>query len=356
MNSREFRDAIYIKRPRYQGSKREVLDILAKKGGRKGEFLLFGPFYEIYMYAFFIGYNRKERLPLKDGSSKEKFIKIGDWKPQGIVDYLFMLIFLDKEIIKYEWEELEELDEDKIDEVISNIITAIEEYANAGLSYLSEKIKTDKNEFTDPFVFVNILNEVVDKSKEKENYSKSNRIGERIVKQTKEQIRIKSLIESGESSLVEFKSSLRYCLFQKKPDKKIEHSSMKTIAAFINSSGGTLLLGVDDEKNTLGLENDFSTLKKSSDKIDEFQKHLDNLIENYLTNSAFSFLKILFHELDEGLICEVQVKPNMTKHIILQNMADKRKEEFFIRRSASTIALSPTEMLEYIENHWSKDK
>jgi len=294
MNSRELRDRIYIKRPRYQDSKRDVLDILAKKGGRKGEFLLFGPYYEIFMYAFFIGYNRKERLPLTDRSSKKDFLKIGEWKPQGIVDYLFMLIFSDKEIIKYEWDELEELEEDKIDEVISNIVTAIEEYANAGLSYLSDKIQNDKNEFTDPFVFVNILNEVVDKSKEKGKYVKSNGLSEKLISQTKEQIRIKSLIESGESSKVEFKSSLRYCLHQKKPDKKIEHASMKTIAAFINTDGGTLLIGVEDNKNILGLENDFNTLKKSTDKIDEFQKHIDNLIETYLSNSAFSFLEIFF--------------------------------------------------------------
>ena len=199
-----------------------------------------------------------------------------------------------KEIIKYEWDELEELEEDKIDEVISNIVTAIEEYANAGLSYLSDKIQNDKNEFTDPFVFVNILNEVVDKSKEKGKYVKSNGLSEKLISQTKEQIRIKSLIESGESSKVEFKSSLRYCLHQKKPDKKIEHASMKTIAAFINTDGGTLLIGVEDNKNILGLENDFNTLKKSTDKIDEFQKHIDNLIETYLSNSAFSFLEIFF--------------------------------------------------------------
>ena len=221
-----------------------------------------------------------------------------------------MLIFSDKEIIKYEWDELEELDEDKIDYVISNIIIAIEEYANAGLSYLDDKIKTDKHEFTDPFVFVNILNEVVDKSKEKGTYSKSNSVSKKLITQTKEQIRIKSLIESGESPSLEFKSTLSYCLYQKKRDKKIEHSSMKTIAAFINSNGGTLLIGVDDKKNILGLHNDFSTFNKSSDKIDEFQKHLDNTIENYLSNSTFSFLNIIFHELVEGVICEVQVKPD----------------------------------------------
>jgi len=352
MNSRELRDRIYIKRPRYLDSKRDVLDILAKKGGRKGEFLLFGPYYEIFIYAFFIGYNRKERLPLTDGSSKKDFLKIGEWKPQGIVDYLFMLIFSDKKIIKYEWDELEDLEEDKIDELISNIVTAIEEYANAGLSYLSDKIQNDKNEFTDPFVFVNILNEVVDKSKEKGKYVKSNGLSEKLISQTNEQIRIKSLIESGESSKVEFKSSLRYCLHQKKPDKKIEHASMKTIAAFINTDGGTLLIGVEDNKNILGLENDFNTLKKSNDKIDEFQKHIDNLIETYLSNSAFSFLEILFHEFEEGVVCEVQVKPNNKKHIILKNIADGGKEEFFIRRSASTKALTTTEMLEYISSHW----
>lgn len=353
MNSKEFRDRIYIKRPRYQSSKREVMDLLAKKGGNKGEFLLFGPYYEIYMYAFFIGYNRNERLPLSDSSKKETFRDFGLWKPQGIVDYILMLLFSDKEIIKYEWDELEDLDEEKIDDVISKIITAIEEYANAGLSYLSEKISTDKNEFTDPFVFVNILNEVIDKNKEKGSYKSIDGIGKKLSTQTKEQIRVKSLIEEGESSSVEFKSSLRYCMHQKKPDKKIEHSSMKTIAAFINSDGGTLLIGVDDKKNILGLENDFNTLK-AGDKVDEFQKHLDNLIENYLTNSAFSFIDILFHELKEGTICEVQVKPNTKKHIILKNIADGGKEEFFIRRSASTKALTTSEMIDYISSHWEK--
>ena len=197
-------------------------------------------------------------------------------------------------------------------------------------------------------------NEVIDKNKEKETYSKSNNVSKKLITQTKEQLRIKTLIENGESSNVEFKSTLRYCLHQKKPDKKIEHSSMKTIAAFINTSGGTLLIGVEDNKNILGLENDFSTLKKSSDKIDEFQKHLDNLIENYFGNQAFSFLNVHFHQIDGVVICEIQVKPNTKKNIILKNIAYGGKEEFYIRRSASTKALSPTEMIEYIENHWGK--
>ena len=354
MNSQEFRDKIYIKRPKYLTSKKDIVTLSALKGSKKSKFLRFGPYYEIFMYAFIIGYNRKERLPLSDGSSKKDFYKIGEWKPKGIVDYILLLMFSDKSIIKYEWDELEDFEEVKIDQVVSNIITAIEEYANAGLSYLGERMDTDNTEFTDPFVFVNILNEIVDKSKEKENYSKSNGISKKLITHTKDELRIKSLIEGGESSRVEFKSSLRFCLHQRKPDKKIEHSSMKTIAAFINSGGGTLLIGVDDNKNVLGLNNDFNTLKKSNDKIDEFQKHLDNLIENYLTNSAFTLLTFLFHKLEEGVVCEVSVKPNIKKHIMLKNVADGGKEEFFIRRSASTKSLSKTEMLDYINSHWEK--
>ena len=352
MNSQELRDRIYIKRPKYLTSKQDVVTLSALKGSKKSKFLRFGPYYEIFMYAFIIGYNRKERLPLSDGSSKKDFYRIGEWKPKGIVDYILLLMFSDKSIIKYKWDELEDLNENEIDSVVSNIIIAIEEYANAGLSYINDRMETDTNEFTDPFVFVNILNEVVDKSKEKEEYSETCSVSKKMISHTKEQLRIKALIESGESSNVEFKSSLRYCMHQKKADKKIEHSSMKTIAAFINSKGGTLLIGVEDNKNILGLDYDFGTLKNSNDKIDEFQKHIDNLIENYFGNSAFSFLKIKFHTMDERTICEVEVAPNTQTHIMLKNMADGKKEEFYIRRSASSKVLSPTEMIDYIKSHW----
>jgi hypothetical protein len=173
MNSRELRSRIDIKRPKYQGSKRDLLDQLAKKGSKKDEFLHFGPYYEIYMYAFFIGYHRNERLPLSDGTEKIDFLEIGKWKPSGISDYILLILFNDKEVLKSSWEEIEDFGEEKIDELVRNIVTAIEEYANAGLSYINDKIENEKNEFTDPFVFVNILNEIVDKVKAKSSYVKS---------------------------------------------------------------------------------------------------------------------------------------------------------------------------------------
>ena len=43
-------------------------------------------------------------------------------------------------------------------------------------------------------------------------------------------------------------------------NKKLEEVILKTVAAFANSQGGTLLIGVDDEGTILGLEQDYLSL------------------------------------------------------------------------------------------------
>jgi len=62
------------------------------------------------------------------------------------------------------------------------------------------------------------------------------------------------LIKKGESEKIEFKSTLRTNLYTKEIDKKIELSVLKTINAFLNSNGGTLLIGVNDKGELLGTE------------------------------------------------------------------------------------------------------
>ena len=73
---------------------------------------------------------------------------------------------------------------------------------------------------------------------------------------------IPSLINEGENEFVEFKSSLRHDYYQVKTNKNLEMVIMKSIAGFLNAKGGTLLIGVDDFGEVLGLDNDYFTLKK----------------------------------------------------------------------------------------------
>jgi len=84
-------------------------------------------------------------------------------------------------------------------------------------------------------------------------------------------VSIEDLIEEGESDELEFKSSLRWDVCDGCVNKKLEEVIIKTVAAFTNSDGGTLLIGVDDDGNVLGLENDYAALG-NADK-DKFELH-----------------------------------------------------------------------------------
>jgi hypothetical protein len=65
-----------------------------------------------------------------------------------------------------------------------------------------------------------------------------------------------SRIRHGETASLEFKSSLRWNIKAEKFDKDIESSVLKTIAAFCNTAGGELLIGVADNGSVVGIAHD----------------------------------------------------------------------------------------------------
>ncbi len=84
---------------------------------------------------------------------------------------------------------------------------------------------------------------------------------------------VKELIAANESNEIEFKATLRECINNKIPADVLEHSVFKNIAAFMNSNGGSLLIGVEDiTRNILGLDRDYSSFK-SEDKQELFHEN-----------------------------------------------------------------------------------
>jgi hypothetical protein len=354
MTSQEFKDAILIKSPRFALSHEPLFKALANKGESKGQFSQFGPQYELYIYAFFIGLHVNSRVELPPRTQTTDFVKMNMWKRGNIINYLLFIIFSNSDEIGFEWDELEQMSEKQLDEVIKKIITFIEEYANGGLIYL--KNKYDQDELSNSqYLFIDLLDEIVEEFGLMPKMDEESIIETEIVSADAEEktyVDIINLIKKGETSNIEFKSTLRVNLHTSNPDKKMEHSCMKTLAAFANSSGGTLFIGVDDAKEILGLEIDLKSFGNKKDLMDEFQKHLDNLIEQYFTNAFFSLVKISFPLINEKTICMLEVKRSSNKHIILNNKSDGNKQEFYIRRSASTKALEASEMIEYIKTNW----
>ena len=166
---------------------------------------------------------------------------------------------------------------------------------------------------------------------------------------------IRELLKGGESESVEFKSSLRYDYRQEKENKVLEDVILKSIAAFSNAKGGTLFIGVDDDQNILGLEKDFSTLKKND--VDYFELHLRKLIKNQFgINFSNHRLIIQFPELDGKTICVIQIttakKPIYVK---VKNKQGQMVEKFYVRNGNSSQEItSLKEMDEYIRNRFGK--
>lgn len=163
--------------------------------------------------------------------------------------------------------------------------------------------------------------------------------------------KLTDIIEKGENSEVEFKSTLRVDVKTGKVEKYIEQSVLKTIAAFLNSAGGTLLIGITDNKVIQGLDLDFTSFT-NPDKVDEFQKHLDNIISRSFGSRFHRYIKIDFIEVDEKRICVLKVKEKSHAPVYIIN--DTKQESFYIRRLASSIELKPSETLKYVQEHWNQ--
>ncbi|TRZ49256.1 MAG: hypothetical protein D4S01_08990, partial [Dehalococcoidia bacterium] len=92
-------------------------------------------------------------------------------------------------------------------------------------------------------------------------------------------IAIEELIEKGENEVIEFKSSFIWDYKQERPSKEMKKEVVVSISSFMNSNGGFLLIGVRDDKEVLGINDDLSQCHKSKD---ELERSLTSAINTYL--------------------------------------------------------------------------
>lgn len=167
-------------------------------------------------------------------------------------------------------------------------------------------------------------------------YHKLNTDGQTL--QEVENMSVTDLINQGETGAVEFKSTLRTNLHTGEPDPRIELSVLKTIAGFLNGKGGTLLIGVSDDKEPLGLDNDHFT---SDDKL---HLHLVNLLNDRIGSHWTVYVHPRFEDLVDKRILAVDCTPSRVPIYV----KDGSLEHFFIRAGNSTSELQGTQAQEYI--------
>lgn len=162
---------------------------------------------------------------------------------------------------------------------------------------------------------------------------------------------IAGLLRSGEGHHIEFKSTLRYNLHSKKIDEAMELAVLKTIAGFLNSGGGTLLIGVSDLGDILGIVNDqFST-------ADKFQLHFWNLVRDAIGPEVSNFLSTSVSSHSIGDIFRVDCKASGKPVFVTWKAAKelRTQELFYVRAGPQTEHLGTRQALAYIDDHFRRN-
>ena len=163
---------------------------------------------------------------------------------------------------------------------------------------------------------------------------------------------MEDLIAEGESDELEFKSTLRWDLQENSINKKLEDVVIKTVAAFANSQGGTLLIGVADDGEIVGLDHDYNSL--SGVGRDKFELHLRNLLnQQFGTGFITSKVVVKFHEIGDKEIC--QIATASAKNPVIVTPKDKNGqlvERFYVRSGNSSQEMQQSEMIKYIDERF----
>jgi hypothetical protein len=153
------------------------------------------------------------------------------------------------------------------------------------------------------------------------------------------------LIRDGEGDSVEFKSTLRWDIRAGKTNPAMERSCLKTIAAFLNSKGGNLLIGVRDDGSIEGIETDRFV------NDDKFLLHLWTLIRACLGRDYSPYIRTRIEKIDEKGVCVITCLPSARPVFLRQPGYD---EEMFIRIGPSSNAMDISEALRYIGDHFKQ--
>ena len=153
---------------------------------------------------------------------------------------------------------------------------------------------------------------------------------------------ISELIKLPESPQLEYKSTFQWDVKQNRKNEDLRLSVLKTIAAFLNSEGGTLIIGVEDNGNVFGLEKDLSLLSRGD--LDQFEQTVINLVCDRIGASFTQLLKTRFETIEGKDVCAINVKKS-TKPVFLKS---NKGLEFYIRAGNTSRSLDIPDIYDHL--------
>ena len=158
---------------------------------------------------------------------------------------------------------------------------------------------------------------------------------------------LEELLEKGESEAIEYKSSLRWDYRQNKTSKELEFSVLKTIAAFMNTRKGTLLIGVADDGAIVGIERD------QLDNDDKFMRHLAQVVRNGLGDRAGTCIDPKMQVVNGRSVCVVSCQRSPEPvYLKWKGVESSPDGDLFVRSGPGTVKLPADSAREYVKTRF----
>jgi len=148
-----------------------------------------------------------------------------------------------------------------------------------------------------------------------------------------------TLIAAGEGTSLEFKSTVRMNLNTGKSGKEIEIAWLKTVVAFMNSDGGILLIGINDDGNIVGIDADGFANE------DKCRLHCKNLINTHIGPEFSRFIHLKMRQVQGKTIVVIECE-RVRKPVFL---TVGKNEDFYVRSGPSSLKLSMSQMAKYLD-------
>jgi len=156
------------------------------------------------------------------------------------------------------------------------------------------------------------------------------------------------LLKQKESKTLEFKSSLRWNFKEnRKDDVTITFAVLKTIAAFLNTEGGDLLIGVADDRSVIGIEHD------QFESDDKFMLHVIQVVRNALGDRAGTCVDPRTHAVQGKTVCLVSCRRSPEPVLLRWKGTERQPEgDLYVRSGPRTDRLEPGSAREYIRTRF----
>lgn len=158
-----------------------------------------------------------------------------------------------------------------------------------------------------------------------------------------------ALVKRQESKTLEFKSTFRWNLRNdQKDDKHVTHASLKTIAAFLNTEGGDLLIGVDDDGTVLGVEAD------DLGNGDKYARHVSQAVVNGLGTAAATHVDPKMEKVDGKWVCLVSCQRAAEPvYLAWKGLEKNDAGDFYVRTGPGSRRIEGAHDVEaYIGSRW----